>query len=92
MLNLLHYVFCADTRDVAATVEQVKRCVDSGAEIVRITVQGKKEAAACMDIREALFKDGCAPLPAPDEPLLRHSRVSHIVISTYGKADCGPMP
>ena len=50
---------CADTRDVAGTVEQVKRCVDSGAEIVRITVQGKKEAAACMDIREALFKDGC---------------------------------
>jgi (E)-4-hydroxy-3-methylbut-2-enyl-diphosphate synthase len=45
---------------VAATVEQVKRCVDAGAEIVRITVQGKKEAAACMDIREALFKDGCA--------------------------------
>lgn len=52
-------VHCADTRDVAGTVEQVKRCVDAGAEIVRITVQGKKEAAACMDIREALFKDGC---------------------------------
>ena len=48
---------CADTRDVKATVEQVKKCVDAGAEIVRITVQGKREAAACMDIREALFKD-----------------------------------
>ena len=47
----------ADTRDVAGTVEQVKKCVDAGAEIVRITVQGKKEAAACMEIREALFKD-----------------------------------
>ena len=47
----------ADTRDVRGTVEQVKRCVDAGAEIVRITVQGKREAAACMDIREALFKD-----------------------------------
>jgi hypothetical protein len=92
MLKFLHYVFCADTRDVAATVEQVKRCVDSGAEIVRITVQGKKEAAACMDIREALFKDGYAPLPAHDEPLLRCSRVFHIAISTSGKADCGPMP
>ncbi|CAK0779583.1 hypothetical protein CVIRNUC_004810 [Coccomyxa viridis] len=46
-----------DTRDVKGTVEQVKRCVDAGAEIVRITVQGKREAAACMDIREALFKD-----------------------------------
>lgn len=44
-------------------MEQVKRCVDAGAEIVRITVQGKKEAAACMDIREALFKDGCVLNP-----------------------------
>ncbi len=41
-------------------MEQVKKCVDAGAEIVRITVQGKREAAACMDIREALFKDKCA--------------------------------
>ena len=39
-------------------MEQVKRCVDSGAEIVRITVQGRKEAAACGDIRNALFRDG----------------------------------
>ena len=38
-------------------MEQVKKCVDAGAEIVRITVQGKREATACMDIREALFKD-----------------------------------
>ena len=50
---------CTDTRDVAGTVEQVKRCVDAGAEIVRITVQGKKEAEACKAIREALFKDRC---------------------------------
>lgn len=46
-----------DTRDVAKTVEQVKRCADAGADIVRITVQGKKEAEACMKIREQLFKD-----------------------------------
>ena len=52
--------WAADTRDVAGTVEEVKRCVDAGAEIVRITVQGKKEAAACMAIREALFRDRCA--------------------------------
>ena len=45
---------------MAGTVAEVKRCVDAGAEIVRITVQGKKEAAACMAIREALFKDRCA--------------------------------
>jgi hypothetical protein len=48
-----------DTRDVAKTVEQVKRCADAGADIVRITVQGKKEAEACMRIREQLFKDRC---------------------------------
>ena len=46
-----------DTRDVAATVEQVKRCADAGADMVRITVQGRKEAEACMAIREQLFKD-----------------------------------
>lgn len=37
---------------------QVKKCADAGADIVRITVQGKKEAEACMKIREQLFKDG----------------------------------
>jgi len=47
-----------DTRDIAATVDQVKRCADAGADMVRITVQGRKEAEACMKIREQLFKDG----------------------------------
>lgn len=37
---------------------QVKACADAGANIVRITVQGRKEAEACMKIREQLFKDG----------------------------------
>ena len=46
-----------DTRDIAGTVEQVKRCADAGADMVRITVQGRKEAEACMAIREQLFKD-----------------------------------
>lgn len=49
-----------DTRNVAATVEQVKRCADAGADMVRITVQGRKEALACHAIREQLFKDRCA--------------------------------
>lgn len=46
-----------DTRNVQATVDQVKKCADAGADIVRITVQGKKEAEACYKIREQLFKD-----------------------------------
>jgi (E)-4-hydroxy-3-methylbut-2-enyl-diphosphate synthase len=47
-----------DTRDVAATVAQVKKCADAGADLVRITVQGKKEAEACAQIRAALDADG----------------------------------
>ncbi|KAL6776847.1 HDS1 [Auxenochlorella protothecoides x Auxenochlorella symbiontica] len=46
-----------DTRDVEATVEQVKKCADAGADIVRITVQGKREATACLKIRDRLFQD-----------------------------------
>lgn len=45
-----------DTKDVAATVEQVMRIADKGADIVRITVQGKKEADACFDIKNALVQ------------------------------------
>jgi (E)-4-hydroxy-3-methylbut-2-enyl-diphosphate synthase len=41
-----------------AAVVQVKKCADAGADIVRITVQGRKEAEACKQIREQLFKDG----------------------------------
>lgn len=45
-----------DTKDVGATVEQVMRIADSGADIVRITVQGKKEADACFEIKNALVQ------------------------------------
>ncbi|GFQ00270.1 4-hydroxy-3-methylbut-2-en-1-yl diphosphate synthase chloroplastic [Phtheirospermum japonicum] len=45
-----------DTKDVAATVEQVMRIADQGADIVRITVQGKKEADACFDIKNTLVQ------------------------------------
>ena len=49
-----------DTRDIEGTVAEVKRCADAGADLVRLTVQGKKEAEACIEIRERLFKV-CAP-------------------------------
>ncbi|XP_043700619.1 4-hydroxy-3-methylbut-2-en-1-yl diphosphate synthase (ferredoxin), chloroplastic [Telopea speciosissima] len=45
-----------DTKDVAATVEQVMRIADKGADIVRITVQGRKEADACFDIKNTLVQ------------------------------------
>lgn len=45
-----------DTKDVAGTVEQVMRIADKGADIVRITVQGKKEADACFEIKNTLVQ------------------------------------
>ncbi|KAL1544142.1 4-hydroxy-3-methylbut-2-en-1-yl diphosphate synthase (ferredoxin), chloroplastic-like [Salvia divinorum] len=45
-----------DTKDVAATVEQVMRIADRGADIVRITVQGRKEADACFELKNALVQ------------------------------------
>jgi (E)-4-hydroxy-3-methylbut-2-enyl-diphosphate synthase len=47
-----------NTADVDATIDQVIRCADKGFDLVRITVQGKREANAAMKIREGLFKKG----------------------------------
>jgi (E)-4-hydroxy-3-methylbut-2-enyl-diphosphate synthase len=47
-----------NTADVDATIEQVMRCADKGFDLVRITVQGRREADAAMKIREGLFKKG----------------------------------
>ena len=46
----------SDTKNVPATVEEVMRIADKGADIVRITVQGKKEADACFEIKNALVQ------------------------------------
>ena len=48
----------SNTRDVAATVEQVIKLSDVGCEIVRVTVQGKKEASACEEIKNRLLQKG----------------------------------
>ncbi|KAE9600607.1 hypothetical protein Lal_00045798 [Lupinus albus] len=45
-----------DTKDIAGTVEQVIKIADRGADIVRITVQGKKEADACFEIKNSLVQ------------------------------------
>ena len=45
---------------------QVKKCADAGADIVRITVQGKTEAQACAAIRKRLFEDGYAAACMPE--------------------------
>jgi len=46
------------THDVEATVAQIKRCADLGIDIVRITVQGMREAKACEFIKKRLLEDG----------------------------------
>mmetsp|Transcript_29756 Transcript_29756/g.63204 ORF Transcript_29756/g.63204 Transcript_29756/m.63204 type:complete len:757 (-) Transcript_29756:163-2433(-) len=47
-----------DTANVDASIEQIIRCADEGFDLVRITVQGKREANAAAAIREGLFKRG----------------------------------
>ncbi len=54
-----------DTMDVAATVEQTIRCIEAGAEMVRITAPSKNEAEKLAIIKEALTERGYAtPLVA----------------------------
>ncbi len=48
-----------NTRDVEATGEQILRLADVGCEIVRVTVQGKKEAEALEGIKNYLAHRGC---------------------------------
>jgi len=47
-----------ETGKIQDTIDQVMRCADTGFDMVRITVQGKREAAAAAKIREGLFKKG----------------------------------
>ncbi len=55
----------SNTRDVKATVDQVLKLQDAGCEIVRLTVQGKKEAEACGEIKNELIRLRCTtPLVA----------------------------
>lgn len=47
------------TADVALSVEQTMRIAEAGAEIVRLTAQGKKEGEALAPIMEELHQRGC---------------------------------
>jgi len=48
----------SNTRDAEATAEQIIRLADAGCEIARVTVQGKKEALACEEIKNLLTQKG----------------------------------
>ena len=47
-----------DTMDTIATVEQTIRCIEAGAELVRITAPSKKEAENLLHIKNELQKRG----------------------------------
>lgn len=47
-----------DTMDTEATVAQTIRCIEAGAELVRITAPSKKEAENLLQIKNALRKRG----------------------------------
>ena len=47
------------TADVELSVAQTKRIADAGAEIVRLTAQGKKEGEALAPIMQRLRSEGC---------------------------------
>lgn len=47
-----------DTMDTAATVAQTIRCIEAGAELVRITAPSKKEAENLLAIKEAVRAAG----------------------------------
>ena len=53
------------TMDTKASVAQVLRLVEVGAELVRLTAQGEREAANLANIKAALREKGCeVPLVA----------------------------
>src|SRR5678810_441591 len=47
-----------DTMDTMATVEQSIRCIEAGAELVRITAPSKKDAENLLNIKNELHKRG----------------------------------
>src|SRR6201999_459089 len=47
-----------DTMDTLATVEQSIRCIEAGAELVRITAPSKKEAENLLNIKKELHRRG----------------------------------
>lgn len=48
------------TREVQATVEQILRLEQAGCELVRVTVQGMKEAESCEEIKTQLLQKNCS--------------------------------
>jgi len=67
------------TGDVTGSIDQIIRCADEGFDMVRITVQGKREANACAKIREGLFKKGY------DIPLCADMHFQPVIFASGGR-------
>lgn len=55
---LIQTMTTTDTMDTIATVEQSIRCIEAGAELVRITAPSKREAENLLNIKNELRKRG----------------------------------
>ncbi|MCD7457405.1 hypothetical protein HAX54_035028 [Datura stramonium] len=82
-----------DTKDVSATVEQVMKIADAGADIVRITVQGKREADACFEIKNTLvftpLVEKCKKYGRAMRIGTNHGSLSDRIMSYYGDSPRG---
>lgn len=47
-----------DTNDIINSVEQAKRCVAAGAELIRFTTQGEREVASLAEIKRVIRSEG----------------------------------
>lgn len=47
-----------DTNDINGSVEQIKKCAEAGAELVRLTTQGEKEVDNLAIIKQKLLENG----------------------------------
>ena len=47
-----------NTNDIEGSVAQIERIVDAGADIVRLTAQGTREALSLKEIEEGIHRDG----------------------------------
>ena len=83
------------TMDTDGSVAQIKRIVDAGAEIVRLTAQGVREAENLAEISARLRADGCSvPLVAdihfnPRAAFAAASRVEKVRINPGNFVDPG---
>ncbi|KAK1939823.1 gcpE protein [Babesia divergens] len=78
----------SDTSDVEATVEQIIRCQQYGAAMVRLTVQSPSVARAAVTIKEKLLARGCnVPLVAD---IHFNPKVAMMAAETFDKVRINP--